>query len=104
MEIKQAQKLVWDHITKLGYDKIETTPVHCFLHLIEEVGETARTLLYKETKRDSLPMTTKPSDIEDEVADILWQTLRLASYLKLDLETCFIKKYEKNMLKSKKLS
>ena len=101
MEIKQAQKLVWDHLEKIGYTKIETTPVHAFLHLIEEVGEVARIILHKETKRDSLPITTKPSDIKDEVADIFWQTLKLASYLKIDLESCFLAKYEKNKAKGK---
>lgn len=101
MDIKQAQKLVREHLEKIGYTKIETTPTHAFLHLIEEIGEVARTLLHKETKRGSFPITTKPSDIEDEVADIFWQTLKLSSYLNIDLESCFIKKYEKNKAKAK---
>lgn len=101
MEIKQAQKLVREHLKKIGYTKIETTPIHAFLHLIEEVGETSRTLLHKETKRNSLTVTTKPSDIEDEVADIFWQTLKLASYLNVDLDSCFLRKYEKNKAKQK---
>jgi NTP pyrophosphatase (non-canonical NTP hydrolase) len=33
--------------------------------------------------------TTEPGEIEDEVADIFWQTLKLASYLDIDLEECF---------------
>jgi len=101
MEIKQAQKLVKEHLEKIGYTKIETTPTHAFLHLIEEIGEVARTLLHKETKRDFLPIATEPKDIEDEVADIFWQTLKLASYLNIDLESCFLRKYEKNKAKSK---
>lgn len=101
MDIKQAQKLVREHLEKIGYTKIETTPAHAFLHLVEEIGEVARTLLHKETKRGSLSVTTKPSDIKDEVADVFWQTLKLASYLNIDLESCFIKKYEKNKAKGK---
>lgn len=101
MNIREAQKLVREYLEKIGYTKIETTPVHAFLHLIEEIGETARTLLHRETKRESLAVTTKPSDIEDEVADIFWQTLKLASYLDIDLESCFLKKYEKNIAKLK---
>ena len=101
MDIKQAQKLVREHLEKIGYTKIETTPIHAFLHLIEEIGETARTLLHKETKRDTLAVTTKPSSIEDEIADIFWQTLKLASYLDIDLEKCFMRKYEKNKAKHK---
>ncbi len=102
MEIKEAQKLVKEHLEKIGYTKIETTPTHAFLHLMEEVGETARAILHKETKRNSLSFSTKPSDLKDEVADIFWQTLKLASYLDIDLEDCFLKKYEKNKAKPKK--
>jgi len=60
--------------------------------------------LHKETKRGSLAYTTEPSNIEDEVADIFWQTLKLASYLNIDLEECFLKKYEKNKAKNKDIS
>jgi len=102
MEIKNAQKLVKEHLEKIGYTKIETTPTHAFLHLIEEIGETARALLHKETSRSSIQNTTEPSGINEEVADIFWQTLKLASYLDIDLESEFIKKYEKNKEKSKK--
>ena len=101
MEIKQAQKLVRQHLEDIGYTKIETTPVHAFLHLIEEVGEVARVFLHRETKRSTLSVSAKPSNIEDEVADIFWQTLKLASYLDIDLESCFLKKYEKNKAKPK---
>ena len=101
MEIKEAQKIVKEYLEQIGYTKIETTPTHAFLHLIEEVGETARAILHKETKRDSLHFSTNPKNLEDEVADILWQTLKLASYLNIDLESCFIQKYEKNKEKGK---
>jgi NTP pyrophosphatase (non-canonical NTP hydrolase) len=101
MEIKQAQKLVGEHLEKIGYTKVETDVKHVFLHLLEEVGELARTLLHKETKRDSLPFTTKPSELSDELADIFWQTIKLALYLKIDLESCFINKLEKNRKKPK---
>lgn len=100
MDIKEAQQIVYNHLEKIGYLEIETTHTHAFLHLIEEIGEVSRILLYKETKRGSLEYTTEPSDIEDEVADIFWQTLKLASYLNIDLEECFLNKYEKNKAKS----
>ncbi|MCM1989570.1 MazG nucleotide pyrophosphohydrolase domain-containing protein [Oceanirhabdus seepicola] len=103
MEIKEAQELVYDHLKKIGYTEIETIPTHAFLHLIEEMGEVARTLLHKETKRASLKYSTEPSDIEDEVADVFWQTLKLASYLDIDLEESFMKKFEKNKAKNKNL-
>lgn len=102
MTVKEAQDLVFAHLQKIGYTEIEITPTHAFLHLIEETGEVARSLLHKETKRGELANTTEPSDLEDEVADIFWQTLKLASYLNIDLETSFLKKYEKNKAKGKR--
>ena len=99
MEIKQAQKLIKDYLEEIGYTKIETTSVHAFLHLVEEVGETARSLLHKETKRDSLHISTEPKELKEEVADIFWQTLKLAVYLDMDLESCFLDKHEKNKAK-----
>lgn len=101
MQIREAQETVKKHLKEIGYDKIETTPSQAFLHLIEETGEVARILLHQETKRTSIPAATKPSELNDEIADIFWQTLKLASYLDIDLEESFIKKYEKNKLKGK---
>ena len=102
MNIKKAQKLVREHLEKTGYAKSETTPTHAFLHLVEEIGEVSRIILHKETKRGQFKNSAKPGDISDEVADIFWQTLKLASYLKIDLEQSFIDKLEKNRGKNKK--
>ena len=101
MEIKKAQDLVYEHLVKISYTKSETTPVHAFLHLVEEIGEVSRVLLYKETKRGKFANGTDPGIIEDEVADIFWQTLKLASYLKIDLDKAFVNKLERNKNKSK---
>lgn len=101
MEIKKAQDLVYEHLVKIGYTKSETTPIHAFLHLIEEIGEVSRVLLHKETKRETFSNTTDPGDLQDEVADIFWQTLKLASYLKIDLDEAFMHKLEKNRNKAK---
>jgi len=102
MNIKKAQDLVYGHLVKIGYTKSETTPLHAFLHLIEEIGEVSRVLLHQETKRGKFANATDPGIIEDEIADIFWQTLKLASYLKIDLEQAFVNKLEKNRRKSKK--
>jgi len=53
LDIKEAQQIVYNHLKKVGYTEIETTPTHAFLYLIEEIGEVSRTLLHKETKRGS---------------------------------------------------
>lgn len=102
MEIKSAQDLVYEHLVKIGYTKSETTPVHAFLHLVEEVWEVSRVLLHKETKRGAFANGSDPGNIEDEVADIFWQTLKLASYLDINLEQAFINKLGKNRNKWKK--
>ncbi len=34
MQIKKAQKIVEDHIEKIGYTKVETRPIHAFVHLV----------------------------------------------------------------------
>jgi len=99
--IKKAQDLVYEHLKKIGYLKSETTPSQVFLHLIEEIGEVARVLLHKETKRGEFANSTDPGIIDDEVADIFWQTLKLASYLDIDLEQAFLNKLEKNRQKSR---
>lgn len=101
MEVKEAQKLVKEHLEKIGYTEIETTPTHAFLHLVEEVGEAARAILHKQTDRRSLYVSTEPEELEDEVADIFWQTLKLAYYLDMDLESAFLEKYKKNKAKKK---
>jgi NTP pyrophosphatase (non-canonical NTP hydrolase) len=100
VSIRQAQKMVIEHLEKIGYTKIETNPTEAYLHLVEEIGELARCLLFLTTERSSMANTTEPKDVEDELADVFWQTLKLASYLNLDMEDCFTKKYDKNMKKN----
>ena len=104
MHIKEAQKTVSEHLQKIGYTKIETTPTQAFLHLVEEVGETSRALLYKETSRKNVANFTNPKELEEEIADIFWQTLKLAAYLNIDLEDAFTKKTQKNKEKNEKKS
>ena len=100
MEIKKAQDLVYEHLEKIGYLKSETTPTHAFLHLVEELGEVSRVLLHMETKRGDFANGTNPGEISDEVADIFWQTLKLVSYLNIDLDKAFVDKLEKNRAKN----
>lgn len=99
LDIKEAQDLVHEHLEKIGYTESETEPWHAFLHLTEEVGECSRVLLHENTDREKFASTTEPGILEDEVADIFWQTLKLASYLEIDLEQAFREKLEKNRKK-----
>jgi NTP pyrophosphatase (non-canonical NTP hydrolase) len=103
MEIKEAQKRVEEHIKKMGYTKIETNHCLAFLHLVEEVGETARSLLHQETNRGEISNTTIPKGLKEEVADIFWQVLKLCYYLGIDLEEEFLEKHRKNMERYKEI-
>lgn len=100
MDISQAQELVYEHLEKIGYTESETEPMHAFLHLVEEVGETSRSLLHKETERGDFSSQTDPEVLKKEVGDILWQTMKVASYLDIDLEEAFKEVLKKNRNKS----
>lgn len=96
MDISEAQDLVYEHLEKIGYTESETDPTHAFLHLVEEIGETSRSLLHKETERGEFANNTDPGVLKEEVGDILWQTMKVASYLDIDLEEAFKEVLEKN--------
>lgn len=104
MKINEAQERVALHLKQIGYSEIETSAMHAFLHLVEEIGETSRSLLYKETNRRKAFNETVPGDLEEEIADVFWQTLKLATYLEVDLESAFLKKLEKNRQKQRQLT
>ena len=44
-------------------------------------------------------LTSTPKDLEEEIADVFWQTLKLCFYLNIDLEEAFKNKYKKNLQK-----
>ncbi len=98
MHIREAQQKVFSYLKEIGYANIETNAEHAFIHLVEEIGETARALLHKSTERSKFHCS-EPAELEEELADIFWQTLKLASHLNIDLEQAFIKKFEKNKKK-----
>ncbi len=100
LEIKEAQDLVYEHLERIGYTESETEPTHAFLHLVEELGETSRSLLHRETERKKFENRTEAGTLKKEVGDILWQTMKLASYLDIDLEEAFKEVLEKNRNKN----
>jgi NTP pyrophosphatase (non-canonical NTP hydrolase) len=101
MNISDAQQQVQEQIKQRGYDKVEDKPSLVMLHLIEEVGETSRAILHKETMRAEAINSRQPKQLEEELADIFWQTIRLANILNIDLETAFMNKFEKNQNRQK---
>ncbi len=100
LEIKEAQDLVYEHLEKIGYTESETESTHAFLHLVEEIGETSRSLLHRETERGDFANRTDPGVLKEEVGDVLWQIMKLASYLDMNLEEAFEEVLEKNRNKN----
>lgn len=83
MEVKDFQRLLAKHARK--WDKKRGgTPAkeESFIHLVEEVGELA-TQYFSEKRR---PDKYSSAEVENALADILLQVVRLAEYHNLDLE------------------
>ncbi|WP_186646623.1 MazG nucleotide pyrophosphohydrolase domain-containing protein [Fluviispira vulneris] len=99
LTLQECVYLVNEHLGKIGYYKIEKTPEHAFMHLIEEVGELSRALSYEFTDRKSLKKNAQEESVSDELADVFWQVIKLSLYLKIDLNEAFCNKYRKNLAK-----
>jgi NTP pyrophosphatase (non-canonical NTP hydrolase) len=79
---------------------IKTTGVRYFTELtnlgilMEETGELARIIVRKYGEQ-SFKETDKDSQLEDEMADVLWVLLCLANQTGVDLTTALEKNFEK---------
>jgi NTP pyrophosphatase (non-canonical NTP hydrolase) len=93
MDIRNAQDLVNELSHVSGQSNASTESMHVFLHLIEEIGGTAKTLL----NQDNL----ESKRVKDAIADIFWQLLRLSSHLDIDLQEQFVNAYD---IKNKRFS
>jgi NTP pyrophosphatase (non-canonical NTP hydrolase) len=81
MALNELQKQVKEYDKKKGWTK--DTPEEAVLHMQEELGEIARELLkksgYKKGKYD-------PQELNDEITDLLYLTMKLGNLLELDLD------------------
>ncbi len=84
MDIREAQKRMALFFKKRGW---EYSVKETFLHLMEEMGE-----LTWYARRPQLASSEK---VEDEIGDVLSLVLHAANALKVDAESAWLKKLEK---------
>ena len=83
LTIRQAQKIVNDWINQ--FEEGYWPPLSMLASLMEEVGELAREINYRE-KFKKKKETEPKGDIGLELADILFSLICLANYYRIDLE------------------
>ena len=92
MEIKEAQKIVDNWIKEYGvryFDELTNTAI-----LMEEVGEVAR-IMARRYGEQSEKESDKIKDLGDEMADVLFVLICLATQTGIDLESALKKNLEK---------
>ncbi len=90
--LSQAQQEVDGWIRTIGkryFSELTNTAI-----LMEEVGELARIMARKYGEQSSKP-DEKESDLQDEIADVLWVLICLANQTGVNLNTAFRKNMEK---------
>ena len=91
MSIRQAQKEAMQLSDAIDAKfRRESTPAMMMIDLVEEVGELAEVIRAREFYK-----TQPKEDLPTELADILYDILRIAEHYDVDLETA----YEKTMQK-----
>ncbi len=94
MELNQIQDLFAQFIKRRGWNKFPSTQV--FTHLIEEVGEIGKHLLYEEGyKIEGLGHEGAESSISQEFAQVFNLLLQLAIMHNIDLERAWKEEFAK---------
>lgn len=90
--LSEAQSRVdqWINTTGIRYfSELTNTAI-----LMEEVGELAR-IMARRYGEQSFKESDKPSDLADEMADVLWVLICLANQTGIDLTAAFIQNMQK---------
>ncbi|MHA2059185.1 MAG: hypothetical protein ACW976_00180 [Candidatus Ranarchaeia archaeon] len=86
MNISELQNTLNDFHTERKWDKFPLSLV--LVHLIEEVGELGRHILFKEGyKKVGLGYESKPLDVNREIVQILFLLIQIANSFSTDLST-----------------
>ena len=96
---KKLQKKIeefWEEVNRLK--KKKRTPEIVFIHLVEEVGESAREFVNKKER----PEKHSEEKLFDAIADILIMAFFLASLYKLDVEELLVKTQKESKKRFKK--
>jgi len=92
MDAKEIQNKVDEIINKIDTKlNVSHDANHTIIHLIEEIGELARQINNKNIRN----VEQDKANIEEELADILILTMRLANIYNVDTESAIIGKINK---------
>ncbi len=76
-----------------GWDEFTSSEV--FVHLVEEIGEIGRCILYDSGyKKTGLGHKRAPKDVDREFAQSLSLLIQLANRQRVDLESAYLKEFD----------
>jgi NTP pyrophosphatase (non-canonical NTP hydrolase) len=84
MKISEYQQWLKAYDEARGWDRVSAG--HTFVHLIEELGEVARLVLYSEGYRDAAEKPNLRHELAEELADAANFLFKLAYQFDIDLE------------------
>ena len=93
MKISEYQQWLKEYDEARDFDR--ASPGHTFIHLVEELGEVARLVLYKEGYREPAEMANLQEVLAEELADAATFLFKLAYQFDIDLETALLGNKEK---------
>ncbi len=89
MHLSTIQRQKKEFEKERGWDKFSAAEV--FVHLVEEIGEIGRCILYDSGyKKEGLGHSGPPREVEREFAQSLSLLIQLANRQKIDLERAYI--------------
>jgi len=88
MNISDYQRWLKEYDETRGWDRV--APAQTFVHLVEEIGEVARLVLYKEGYRDANEKADLQAELAGELADAATFLFKLAYQFDIDLEAALI--------------
>ncbi len=95
MENKSVRELQ-DEVEKFVNERDwQTPPGDILTHMVEELGEVARNVLYM--KNYGNRNSSEKSNMDEELADLLYLLLKMSNECKIDLGEAFKHKMEKNI-------
>ncbi len=88
MNISDYQHWLEAYDEARGWDRV--APAQTFVHLVEEIGEVARLVLYKEGYRNPDERADLQAELAGELADAATFLFKLAYQFDIDLEAALI--------------
>jgi NTP pyrophosphatase (non-canonical NTP hydrolase) len=88
MNISDYQRWLQEYDETRGWDRV--APAQTFVHLVEEIGEVARLVLYKEGYRDPHERADLQAELAGELADAATFLFKLAYQFDIDLEAALV--------------